>query len=86
MRGHVARAARIGVVAPGPADVVGRLEYDEVAPAGLTETDGRPEAAEPGTDDRDVDIGPGGALIVHLAVVFDADRITCVHAPLPRGY
>ena len=82
MRRHIAGAARIGVVAPGPADVVGRLEYHEVAPAGLPETDGRPQAAEPGTDHRDID----GRLAVDVDAVLDAGGITCLHAPLPRGY
>ena len=47
MRRHVAGAARIAVVAPGAADVVGALEDDEVLDAGLRRRMAIPSPAKP---------------------------------------
>ena len=50
---HVARRARVGVVAPRPADVGALFEQHEVAVAGLLQLDGHAHAGEPGSgDDR----------------------------------
>ena len=51
MRGHVAGAARVGVVVPGAADVVAALEHDEVVDALLLEADRHAEAGEAAADD-----------------------------------
>ena len=56
MRRDVAAAARIGVVAPGAADVAGALEEHEVLLALLPEPDRHPEARETGADDRDANV------------------------------
>ena len=53
MRRDVAGAARVGVVPPGAADVLGLLQDDEVVPAGLLELDRHAEPGEPGADDDD---------------------------------
>jgi hypothetical protein len=47
MRGHVAGAAGIAVVAPRAADVVGPLEDDEVLDAGLAQAMAIPSPAKP---------------------------------------
>src|SRR5690348_3386041 len=57
MRGHVAGAARVGVVTPGAADLAGLLEDDEIVAAGPLELDRRAEPREAGSDDRDVAAG-----------------------------
>jgi hypothetical protein len=54
--GHVALAARVGVVPPGAADVVGALEQDEVLDPRLLEADRHAQAGEAGADDRDLDV------------------------------
>src|SRR3954462_9611767 len=46
VRGHVARAARIAVVAPRATDVVGLLQHDEVLDPGLAQADGHPQPGE----------------------------------------
>ena len=51
VRGHVALAAGIAVVAPCASDVVGALEHDEVLHPLLLEADRHPQAGEPGADD-----------------------------------
>jgi len=53
VRGHVALHARIGVLPPGAAHVVGLLEHDEVVDALLPEPDRHAEAGKAGADDRD---------------------------------
>jgi hypothetical protein len=53
VRGHVALHARIGVLPPGAAHVVGLLEHDEVVDALLLEPDGHAETGKAGADDRD---------------------------------
>ena len=50
---HVARAARILVVAPGPAEVVTGVQDHEVVVTRLLQRDPHPDAAEPGPDDHD---------------------------------
>lgn len=50
MRRDVARAAGVGVVAPGAADVVGFLQYDEVHSL-LLQCDGHAQTGESGSDD-----------------------------------
>jgi hypothetical protein len=57
VRLHVAGAARVGVVAPGPADLGGALEDDEVLLAALPEADGRAEPREAAADDGDARVG-----------------------------
>ena len=57
MRGHVAATARIGVVAPGAADVRGALEHREVELALLPELDCHAEPGEAGADDDDPMVG-----------------------------
>ena len=52
VRGHVARAARVGVVAPGAAEVVGLLEDEEVVDPGLLQTDRHAEPGEAAADDH----------------------------------
>ena len=56
MRRDVALAARVVVVAPGAADVVGALEHDEVVDALLLEADRHAQAGEPAADDGHVDM------------------------------
>src|SRR5258708_39192840 len=56
MRGHVARATRVGVVAPGAANVIGALQDDEVLDAVATQGDGHAQAAEAAADDGDADV------------------------------
>ena len=51
MRGHVAGAAGIRVVAPCAADVVGALEDDEVLHAVLLQPDRQPQPGEARPDD-----------------------------------
>ncbi len=53
VRGHVAGAARVAVVAPGPAETRGALEQHEVVLAALLEPDRRAQAGEAGADDHD---------------------------------
>jgi hypothetical protein len=60
MRLHVARAAGVGVLAPGAAELVGLLEDEEVD-AGLLELDRHAEAGESGADDDDLVVGMGGS-------------------------
>ncbi|CFE39143.1 Uncharacterised protein [Mycobacterium tuberculosis] len=50
VRRDVARAAGVGVVAPGAADVVGFLQYDEVHSL-LLQCDGHAQTGESGSDD-----------------------------------
>ena len=57
VRGHVAAAAGIGVVAPGAADVRGALEHGEVELALLPQLDCHPEPREAGADDDDPMVG-----------------------------
>jgi hypothetical protein len=62
VRLHVARAARVGVVAPGAAEGVALLQDEEIAAACRGEPRRRPEAGEPAAHDRDVHallLGPG---------------------------
>ena len=61
MRRHVARAARVRVVAPHAADLARALEDEEVRspPPGLLEPDGGAEAAESAPDDGDVEVTRG---------------------------
>jgi hypothetical protein len=51
VRGHVAGAARIGVVAPRAADVLGLLQDDEVLDPGLAQPNGDPQPGEAAADD-----------------------------------
>ena len=53
VRGHVAAAAGIGVVAPGAADLRGALEDGEVELPLLAQLDCHPEPREAGADDDD---------------------------------
>src|SRR3954447_15979935 len=50
-RGDVALTAGIGVVAPGPAQLVRPLEHHEVVYSGLLEANGHAEAGEARADD-----------------------------------
>ena len=50
-RRHVAGQAGIAVVAPGPAQVIGPVQDDEVLQARPFERDRHADPAEPGTDD-----------------------------------
>ena len=59
-RRGVAGRARVGVVAPDAADLVGLLEHGDVADAGPEQLGGDTEAAEAGADDDDA--GTAGAL------------------------
>ena len=52
-RRHIARRARIGVLPPDAADVVGLLEDDDVVVPALLQLDGGGKAAEPRSDDGD---------------------------------
>jgi len=52
----VARRARVGVVAPGSADLAAPLDDDEVALAGLGQLDGRAEPGEAAAGDEDLDV------------------------------
>jgi AcrR family transcriptional regulator len=56
VRRDVALAARVGVVAPGAADLVAALEHHEVVHAGLLELDRHAEAGEAAADDRDAHV------------------------------
>ena len=58
--GDVAGAARVGVVAPGAAEVVGALEDHEVLDAVLLERDRHPDAGQPGAGDGDLDVSVRG--------------------------
>src|ERR1022692_3976038 len=51
--GHVAGAARILVVVPGPPEVVAFLQDHEVVEAGLLQGDRHPDTAESGANDHD---------------------------------
>ena len=65
MRRHVARAAGIGVVAPGAADVVGPLEDDEVVDRrAACRRIAVAEAGEAGADDDDAGV-PSLAEVLH---------------------
>ncbi len=57
MRGHVARAPGVRVVAPGAAHVAGLLQDDEVVHPLLLQANGGTQAAEAAADDRDVHVG-----------------------------
>ena len=54
VRGHVAAAAGVGVVAPRAPDVTGALQQHEVVVTLLLEPDRHAEAGEAGSDDGDV--------------------------------
>src|SRR5690606_23090793 len=58
VRLDVAGATRIGVVAPGPAHLVGLLEDDEIGAPRFEELDAHAEPAEAGSDDQYVDVPP----------------------------
>src|SRR6185312_5071934 len=60
VRLHVAGAARVGVVAPDAADVVGALEDEEVLDARLPQADGEAKAAEAAAGDGNVDVAGVG--------------------------
>ncbi len=72
----VAGAARVGVVAPGAADVGAALEDREVVEAGVHELDGHGDAREAGADDRDVGVRGvhGGYVTVTFGDVTSYDR------------
>jgi hypothetical protein len=53
---YIAGGARVGVVAPGAADLGGLLDHEEVALAVLLELDRGAKSREPGTDDEMVDL------------------------------
>jgi hypothetical protein len=53
VRRHVAGCARIGVVAPSPAEVVTAVEHDKIVDPHLAHPDGHPDAREAGADDDD---------------------------------
>lgn len=53
MSGHVTGASGIGVVPPGPPDVLGLLEDDKVVTARLLERDSHTQSRKAGTDDDD---------------------------------
>ena len=55
-RGHVAGRTRVGVVAPGAADVLGGLEDDDRPDAGSLEAHSHAQSTEPRTDDGDLDL------------------------------
>jgi hypothetical protein len=59
MRGHVARDAGVGVVAPRAADGCGALEQDEVVASRAAQGDRRADACESRADDRDLDARQG---------------------------
>ena len=74
-RGHVAAAARVGVVAPGAAEVVGALEQDEVLDPGLAQPYAEADAGEPGPDDRDaVVLGRSAAVKARAAAAWASGR------------
>ena len=52
VRGHVAGAARVGVIAPGAAQLLGPLEHDEVVDALLLQADRHAQPGEARADDR----------------------------------
>jgi hypothetical protein len=56
MRRHVARCARVGVVAPGAANLAAALDDEEVVATVLGEPDGRAEAGEAAPDDQHADV------------------------------
>ena len=62
VRRDVALAARVMVVAPRAADVVGALEHDEVVDALLLEADRHAEAGEAAADDGHVHVARRGVL------------------------
>jgi len=65
MRGHVAGAARIVVVAPTAADIAGLLENDEGGPPRFEKLDHHAEARKTRTDDGDIMIRFGGDRAFH---------------------
>ena len=56
MRLHIARAARIGVIAPDAADVAGAFEDNEVVDAFLLEPDGGADSTEAAADNCDLHV------------------------------
>ena len=64
--GHVAATARVGVLAPGAADLARPLEDDEVVAAGALQPAGHREAGEAAADDRDLDVSAGRSCGMHL--------------------
>ncbi len=67
---HVAGRARVGVLAPGAADVVGLLEDGEGIDAGLLEVHAHGDAGEAGADDHDRKVAR-----CQISVLHDADTI-----------
>ena len=57
VRGHVAGDARVGVLAPGPAEAIGLLVDREVVEAGLLQLDRAEDARHAGADDDDARLG-----------------------------
>src|SRR5262245_3814872 len=56
VRGDIAGAAGVAVVAPCPADIVGLLEDEEAAEPSALKTDRRTKPAEAGADDRHIGV------------------------------
>ena len=56
MRRHVARRARVGVVAPRAADILTPFQHDEIVVSRLVELDCGTHTGEPTPDDGDVNV------------------------------
>jgi hypothetical protein len=67
VRLHVARTARVMVIAPGAADRVRLLRDHEVGRTGLPEPDRHAETGKAGADDRDIRFGGRGRARGHRA-------------------
>ncbi len=78
MRGDVAGAAGIGVVAPRAADFRGLFENRKARHAGLEQTDGHAETSESGADDEGVQIG------LHASIAFRNSTASAMLRP-PSG-
>ena len=55
-RGGVGAAVRVGVLAPGAAELLGLLDQDEVLDSGLLQADGGADAAVAAADDEDLGV------------------------------
>ena len=74
VRLHIACTARVGVVAPGAADVVGFFQHHKIVDAGFLEFNRHAQAAEAGPDDHDLGLfdagGVGCFLLTHSPVSY----------------
>jgi hypothetical protein len=86
VRLDVAGAARIGVVAPGAADLVGLLQDHEIGDAGVLELDGHAEPGEPGTNDDDLGTLPLHHLFLHAFGVDHGYRVRTSRVTSSNGY